>query len=242
MKRNHLFASAAIGAVLAGTLPAQAQILGGGTHGGVSGMQTATFGGGFGAPHSAARSQTDFSASARARGQVDGLGRLDRTAKTGTQQAAHDAERAKGNAVVAGRGAVSAGEFEATKASDAALGTSRAAVDSTAPSVTSAGQGETQVRYVDAPSAVAGGLSTAEASGMKTQAANPKPLAVQPVKPVKPDRAGGSPHSSAAHDRGSPAPESQSEGGSHSGETARSSGSHVAIDANASAAENASAH
>jgi len=238
MKRNHLFASAAIGAVLAGTLPAQAQILGGGTHGGVSGMQTATFGGGFGAPHSAARSQTDLSASARARGQVDGLGRLDRTAKTGTQQAAHDAERAKGNAVVAGRGAVSAGQFEATKASDAALGTSRAAVDSTAPSVTSAGQGETQVRYVDAPSAVAGGLSTAEASGIKTEAANSKPLAVQPVKP---DRAGGSPHSSAAHDRGSPAPESQSEGGSHSGETARSSGSHVAIDANASAAENASA-
>jgi len=91
---------------------------------------------------------------------------------------------------------------------------------------------------VDALGAVAGGLSTAEASGIKTEAANSKPLAVQPVKP---DRAGGSPHSSAAHDRGSPAPESQSEGGSHSGETARSSGSHVAIDANASAAENASA-
>jgi hypothetical protein len=160
MKRNHLFASAAIGAVLAVTLPAQAQILGGGMHGGVSGMQTATFGGGFGTLHSAASTQTDPSASARARGRVDGLGRLDRTAKTGTQQAARDAERAKGDAVVAGRGAVSAGEFEATKASDAALGTSRAAVDSTAPSVTSAGQGETQVRYVDAPSAVAGTSST----------------------------------------------------------------------------------
>ena len=33
MKRNHLFASAAIGAVLTVTLPAQAQILGGGMHG-----------------------------------------------------------------------------------------------------------------------------------------------------------------------------------------------------------------
>jgi hypothetical protein len=240
MKRNHLFASAAIGAVLAVTLPAQAQILGGGMHGGVSGMQTATFGGGFGTLHSAASTQTDPSASARARGRVDGLGRLDRTAKTGTQQAARDAERAKGDAVVAGRGAVSAGEFEATKASDAALGTSRAAVDSTATaSLTAAGQGETQVPYVGAPGAVAGGLSTTEASGSKTEVANSKPSAGQPVKP---DSAGRPPHSSAAHDRGSPAPESKREGGSHSGETARSSDSHGTIDANASAAVNASAH
>jgi hypothetical protein len=240
MKRNHLFASAAIGAVLTVTLPAQAQILGGGMHGGVSSMQTATFGGGFGTLHSAASSQTDPSASARARGRVDGLGRLDRTAKTGTQQAARDAERVKGDAVVAGRGAVSSGEFEATKASDTALGTSRAAVDSTATaSVTAVGQGETQVRYVGAPGAVAGGLSPTEASGTKTEVANSKPSAGQPVKP---DSAGRPPHSSAAHDRGSPAPESKREGGSHSGETARSSDSHGTIDANASAGVNASAH
>jgi hypothetical protein len=240
MKRNHLFASAAIGAVLVATLPAQAQILGGGMHGGVSGMQTATFGGGFGTPRSAVSGQTDLSASARARGRVDGLGRLDRTAQSGTQQAARDAGRAKADAAVAGRGAVSAGEFEATKASDAALGTTRAAAGSTAAaSLTAAGQGQAQVRNVDAPGAVAGGLSTTEASGTKTEAANSKPSAGQPVKP---DSAGSPPHSSATRDRGSPAPDSKSESGSHSGETARSSGSHGAIDANASAAENASAH
>lgn len=240
MKRNHLFASAAIGAVFVVTLPAQAQILGGGMHGGVSGMQTATFGGGVGALHSAASSQTDLSASARARGRVDGLGRLDRTAKTGTQQAARDAGRAKADASVAGRGAVSAGEFEATKASDAALGTTRAAAGSTAAAgVTAAARGERQVRNVDAPGAVAGGLSTTEAAGTKTEAGNSKPSAGQPVKP---DSAGGPPHSSATHDRGSPTPEPKSEAGSHSGEMARSSGSHGAIDANASAAENASAH
>ena len=241
MKRNHLFASAAIGAVLAGTLPAQAQILGGGMRGGVSGMQTSTFGGGFGALHSAASGQTDLSASARARGRVDGLGRLDRTAKTRTQETGRDTGRAKADAALAGRGAVSAGEFEATKASDAALGTTRAAAGSTAAaSVAAAGQGERQVRNVDAPGAVAGGLSTTEASGTKTEAGNSKPSVGQPVKP---DNAGGPPHSTAAHDRGSPAPESKSEGGSHSRETARSSsGSHGAIDANASAAENVSAH
>ena len=92
---------------------------------------------------------------------------------------------------------------------------------------------------VDALGAVAGGLSTAEASGMKTEAANSKPSAVEPVKP---DSAGGSPHASATHDRGSPTPESNKEGGSHGGETARSSGSPVAIDTNVSAAEDASAH
>jgi trimeric autotransporter adhesin len=240
MKRNHLFASAAIGAVLAVMLPAQAQILGGGMRGGVSGVQTATFGGEFGTLHSAANSQTDLSASARARGGVDGLGRLDRTAKTRTEETGRDARRAKADAAVAGRGAVSAGEFEATKASDAARGTTRATAASTAAtSATAVGQGETPVRKVGALGAVAGGLSTAEASGMKTEAANSTPSAVQPVKP---DRAGGSPHASAAHDRGSPTPESKSQGGSRSGETARSSGSHVAIDANASTAEDASAH
>ena len=93
MKTNHLFASAAYAAALVVALPAHAQILGGGMHGGVSGMQTATFGGGFGTPRSAVSGQTDLSASARARGRVDGLGRLDRTAQSGTQQAARDAER-----------------------------------------------------------------------------------------------------------------------------------------------------
>ena len=41
MKTNHLLASAAISAMLVVTLPAHAQILGGGMHGGVGGMQSA---------------------------------------------------------------------------------------------------------------------------------------------------------------------------------------------------------
>jgi len=105
MKSNHLFASAAIGAVLVVTLPVQAQPLGGGLHGGVSSMQSARFG------------QTDLSASARAGVRADGLGRVDQTAKTGTQEAARDAGRAKANAVVAGRGTVAASESATSKAS-----------------------------------------------------------------------------------------------------------------------------
>jgi len=221
--------------VLVATLPVHAQILGGGMHGGVSGMQTARFGGGFGPMRSAATSQTDLSASARAGGRVDGLGRVDRTAKTGTQEADRDAGRAKTNAVAAGRGAASPGEFEANKASDAALGRTRAAAGSTAAaSVTAAGQGEAQVRNVEAPGAVAGGLSTTEGSGTKAATGTSKP---SPGEPLKPDRAGRPPHSSAA-----PAPQPKSESASDGAETPRSTGSQGEIDTNASAAVSASAH
>jgi hypothetical protein len=240
MKRNHLFASAAIGAVLVVTLPVHAQIPRGGMHGGVSSMQSARSGGGIGPMRSAATSQTDLSASARAGARVDGLGRVDRTAKTGTQEAGRDAGRTKADAVVAGRGPVGASEPAASKASATGLGAGRAAAGSTAAtSVTAAGQGKAQVRSVDAAGAVAGGLSTTEGSGTKAATGTSKPSAGQSVKP---DSAGSPPHSSAAHDGDSPAPESTSEGGSHSGETARSSGNHGAIDANASAGVNASAH
>ena len=237
MKRNHLFASAAIGVVLVVTLPAHAQVLGGGMRGGVSGMQAARFGGGFGTVHSAATSQTDLSASGRSGARVDGLGRLDRTAKTGMQEAGRDAGRAKADALVAGRSAAGAGESEASRASAAALGTTRAAAGSTAAtSVTAAGQGEAQVRSVEAAGGIAGGLSGTEVSGTKAATGTSKP---SPGEPMKPDRAGSPPHSSAKYDKGSPAP--KSEGGSHSGETARSTGSQGEIDANASAAADASA-
>ena len=233
MKRN-LFASAAIGAVLVVTLPVHAQILGGGMHGGVSGMQSARFGGGFGPMQSGAGSQTDLSGSARAGARVDGLRRAERTAKTGTQGAGRDAGRAKADAVVAGRAAVGAGEFEASKANDAALGTTRAAASSTtATSVTAAGQGEVQVRSGDLAGVAAGGRSTTGVSGAKAQGGTSKPSAGEPVKP---DRAGSRPHPSAM-----PAPQPKSEGASNGAETARSTGSDRNIDANASAAVNASA-
>ena len=235
MKRNHLFASVAIGAVLVMTLPVQAQILGGGMRGGVSSMQSARFGGGFGPMHGAVSSQTDVSASARAGARFDGFGRVDRTAKTVTQEADRDAGRAKADALVAGRGAVGASESAASKASDTAFGATRGAAGAPAATgVTAAGQSEAQVRSVDAAGAVAGGLSTTEGSGTKAATGTSKP---SPGEPLKPDRAGRPPHSSAT-----PAPQAKSEGASNGAETPRSTGSQGEIDTNASAALSASAH
>lgn len=218
MKRNHRFASAAIGAVLVVTLPVHAQTLGGGLHGGVSSMQSARFGGGFPPTHSAVSSQTDLSASARTGPRVDGLGRVDRTAKTGMQEAGRDAGRAHADAAVAARGAVGASESAASKASDTAFGATRAAAGATAAtSVTAAGQGEAQVRNVHATGAVAGGLSTTEGSGTKAATGTSKPA---PGEPLKPDRAARPPHASSK-------PAAATEKGE--------------IDTNASAAVNASA-
>jgi hypothetical protein len=234
MKRNHLFASAAIGAVLVVTLPVHAQILGGGMHGGVSSMQSARFDGGFGPTHSAVSSQTDLSGSARAGARADRLGRVDRTAKTGTQEAGRDAGRAKADAVVADRGAVGASESAMSKASDTAFGQTRAAAGATAATNgTAAGPSEAQARSVDAAGAVAGGLSTTEGSGTKAATRTSKP---SPGEPVKPDRAGRPPHSSATS-----APQPKSEGGSNGAETGRSTGSQGGIDTTASAAVRASA-
>jgi len=216
MNRNHLFASAAIGAVLAVTQPVHAQTLGS-LHGAVSGMQAARFGGGFGTVHSAATSQAALSASAHAGARVDGLSRVERTANTATQEAGREAGHAKADAVVAGRGALDAGELEASKANDVALGTTRAAASSSsATSVTAARQGETQVRSVGGAGVAAGRLSTTE--------------------PVKPDKAGSRPRASVA-----PAPQPKRDGASNLAETARSVASHGEIDANAAAAVNASA-
>jgi hypothetical protein len=218
MKRNHLFASAAIGAVLVVTLPVHAQGLGGGLHGAVGSMQSARFGGGFPPTRSAVSSQTDLSASARTGARVDGLGRVERTAKTGMQEAGRDAGRANADAAVAARGAVGASESAASKASDTALGATRAAAGTTAAtSVTAAGQSEAQVRSVHAAGAVAGGLSTTEGSGTKAATAISKP---SPGEPLKPDRAGRPPHLSST-------PLAATEKGK--------------IDTNASAAVNASA-
>jgi len=234
MKRNQLFASAAIGAVLVVTLPAHAQTLGGGMHGGVSSMQSERFGGAFGPMRSAATSQTDLSASPRAGARVDGLGRVDRTAKTGTQEAGTDAGRAKTDAVLAGPGAVGAGESAASKASDPARGATRAAAGATAAtSATAAGQGEPQVRSVDAAGAVAGGLSTTGGSGTKAATGASKPSPGEPVKPDTTDRP--------SHSSATPAPQPKREGGSSGGETAPSAGARGETDANASASVNASA-
>lgn len=235
MKRNQLFASAAIGAVLVVTLPVHAQMLGGGMHGGVSGMQSARFGSRVEPMHSAVRSQSELSASARSGARVDGVGRVDQTAKTGTQEAGRDAGRAKADAVVAGRGAVGASESAASKASETAFGATRAVAGATAATrVTAAGQSEAQVHSGDSAGAVGGGLSTTEMSGTKAATGTAKPSAGEPVRP---DKAGSRAHSSAT-----PAPQPKSEGRSNGAETARGTSSQGEIDTNASAAVSASAH
>jgi hypothetical protein len=240
MNRNHLFATAAITALLAGTLPAQAQMLGGGVRGGVSGMQPAAFGGGFATTHAGTR-QTDLSASGRAGARVDGPGRVVQTAKTGTQGAARAADAAKADTAAAGRETVGAGEFEASTASDAALGTTRAAAGSTAGiSATAPGQGQAQVRNADATGVVAGGPSTTEVSGTRTDAGNSKPSAAQPAKATQPDSPGASRHSSPTRESASSATNSESSGLGTGGETAASAGARGETDANASASVDAS--
>jgi hypothetical protein len=233
MKRNHLFASAAVGAVLVVTLPVHAQVLGGGMHSGASSVQSARIAGGSGPMRSALSSQTNLSASARAGARVDGLGRIDQTAKTGTQEAGRDAGRAKADAAM-GRGAMGVSESAKSGASDTAFGVTRAAAGATtATSVTAAGQSEARVRSVDTAGAVAGGLSTTEGLGTKAATVSAKP---SPGDPLKPDTAGRSSQSSAT-----PAPQPKSEGGTNGAETARNTGSQGEIGTNASTAVGASA-
>jgi trimeric autotransporter adhesin len=233
MKRNHLFASAAVGAVLVVTLPVHAQVLGGGMHSGASSVQSARIAGGSGPMRSALSSQTNLSASARAGARVDGLGRIDQTAKTGTQEAGRDAGRAKADAAM-GRGAMGVSESAKSGASDTAFGVTRAAAGATtATSVTAAGQSEARVRSVDTAGAVAGGLSTTEGLGTKAATGSAKP---SPGDPLKPDTAGRSSQSSAT-----PAPQPKSEGGTNGAETARNTGSQGEIGTNASTAVGASA-
>jgi hypothetical protein len=238
MKTKHLYASAALAAVLAMALPTQAQVLGGVMHGGVSGMPGHTFDGGLGAMGNVASGGTDLSAAGRAGGRVEGLGRVDRTANAGAQEAARDARHAKAAAATAGRQTVDAGESEASKASNAALATARAAARTgAATSVTAAGQGQAQARNIDTGAAVAGGVAAAESSGAKAD--NSKPLSGQPVAMPQPEGLGIPRQSSPSRDSALSAP--QSTGSSVAGETTRSGGTLGETDANASASVNASA-
>ena len=206
MKRNHLFASAAI-ACCVGCDAACSCADSGWRHARRGNQHAVSHGSVVGSVpvRSAASSQTDLSASARAGGRVDGLGRVDRTAKTGGARGRSRCRARQGGCRRRGPERRGAGESAASKASDAALGTTRAAAGATAAtSVTAAGQGEAQVRSVDAAGAVAGGLSITEESRTKAATGSSKP---SPGEPVKPDTAGRPSHSSAT-----PAPQPKTEG------------------------------
>jgi hypothetical protein len=218
MRTNHLLASAAFAAVLVVTVPAHAQLLGGGMHGGVTSMQAATFGSGIGTRGAAASGQTDASDSARAGGRVHGVARGDRTAKAAAQATGRDVRGAKTDAAVAGRQSVATG--------NAAMGTTRAAAGTAAAtSASAAGQGEAQARHVDTAGAVAGGLSVTE-EPRKAKADSSKPSTNQPARTSKPD---------------SPSTPRHSPPAGNGGETPRSAGPRGEANADASASVSASA-
>jgi hypothetical protein len=219
MKTNHLLASAAFTAVLVVTLPAHAQLLGGGMHGGVTSMQAATFGSGTGTRGSTASGRTDVSDSAGAGGRVHGVGRVDRTAKAAAQATGRDVRGAKTDAAVAGRQSVAAG--------NAAVGTTRAAAGTAAATgVSAAGQGEAQARNADTAGAVASGLSVTEEPRTKAKAGSSKPSTSQPARTSKPD---------------SPSTPRHSPPAGNGGETPRSGGPRGEANADASASVSASA-
>jgi hypothetical protein len=224
MKTNHLLASVAFTAVLIVTLPAHAQLLGGGMHGGVTSMQAATFGGGIGTPGSAASGRTDASDSARAGGRVPGVGRVDRTARAAEQESGHDVRGTKTDAAVADRRSVATG--------DAAVGTTRAAAGTAAATgVSAAGQGEAQARNVDAAGAAAGGLAVTEEPRTKAKADSSKPSTSQPARTSKPDSPRTPRHSSPTGN----------EPTGNDGKTPRSAGPHGGTNADVSADASASA-
>ena len=186
MKTKHLFASAAIAMTLMVTLPAQAQILGGGLHGVVSGMPPSALGSGFASFRGV--NGTDLSASGRAGTRVDGLGRVDRTAMASAQEVGRDARRAQGDAALAGRQAVGAGEAQVSKVSTAAEGTAGAVSQTAAAAtVTAAAKGGAQTRNLDTTAAVAGGLSGTKLPATTPHTGGSEPSLSQPVTTTKPE-------------------------------------------------------
>lgn len=186
MKTKYLLASAAIAMALMVTLPARAQILGGGLNGAVSGMPPSALGSGFASVRGV--NGTDLSASGRAGTRVDGLGRVDRTAKAGAQEAVGDARRAQGDAALAGRQSVRAGEVEASKVGTSAQDTAGAATHTaTAATVTAAAEGGAQTRNLDTAAGVAGGLSGSKQPAPMPRTGGSEPSLSRPITTSKPE-------------------------------------------------------
>lgn len=148
MKTNHLFACSAIAAVFVAMAPAHAQLLGGGLRGGVSGMQSATLGGGFAPARGSFNDQTAASVSGHASAPTHAIDRASKAAKSGANEGRQPGERLKMDAVTTGR------RVEDISASEAATadGVANAAVNRTAASaatgVTTATQSETSAGKV----------------------------------------------------------------------------------------------
>src|SRR6202035_4742405 len=185
MRTRHLFTSAAIAAVLAVAVPVHAQILGGGAQGGLGGTLGGTLGGGAGGMRGPMNGSFGGSIHGGGRGELDGLGRADRTvgahAQDGARASARAAGKAQASASQAEASARNGGHVAADTASER-LASLPKATTSTAASAT--GQGEAQTR-----NASAGGMLTgaAAASGASHTAA---PQTRNPGKPAKPAASG----------------------------------------------------
>ena len=211
MKTNHLFASAAIAAVLAMASPAQAQLLGGGARGGAGGA----LGGAFGPGAGDLRGNMTASMNSEAGGHVNGradrtVGRADRTVKGDAQ----------GAAARAGQQAhQGAGEFVASGVTDARQGDSVAArtTNATAASATdgtarAAGQSQTPAREVDA--GLSGALSASGAANGEAGMTNTRQPAVRPAG--HPESTGGaSRHQTGASENAPRARSDKPAGGNH---------------------------
>ncbi len=181
MKTNHLFASAAIAAVLAVASPAHAQLLGGGARGGAGGA----LGGAFGPGAGDLRGNMTASMNSEAGGHVNGradrtVGRADRTVK--------------GDAQGAARGSAGAGEFVASGVADARQGehvasrtTNATAASATAGPTRAAGQSQTPAHEVDA--GLTGALSASGAANGEAGMTRRSQPALRPA--AHPDSKGG---------------------------------------------------
>src|SRR6266446_160394 len=164
MRTRHLFTSAAIAAVLAVAVPVHAQILGGGAQGGLGGTLGGTLGAG----------GMQGSIHGGGRGELDGLGRADRTVGA-PQDGARASARAAGKAEAsASQAAASArhdartgGDLAADTASSAAASASRATASTAA---SAAGGGGAQTRDLNAGGALSGAASASGAGNRGTSA------------------------------------------------------------------------
>lgn len=195
MKTNHLFASAAIAAVLAMASPAQAQLLGGGARGGAGGALGGAFGPGVGD----LRGNGTGSMNGEAGGHVNGIGRADRTLGRADRSVKGDAQgAARGSAGAAARAGQQAhqgaGEVVTTGVANARQGdnvaartTNAAAASATDGMASAAGQSQRPAPEVDA--GLTGALSASSAAKSEAGLTNMSQPAVRAAG--HPDSKGG---------------------------------------------------
>lgn len=184
MRTNHLFASAAIAAVLVATAPAQAQRLGGGVHGGLSARQGATFAEGFGRVHGGAGGEASASATGRAGVHTQQTDRVGTAAKAGAHDFVRGAQTVKGNAEATGRGAMQTGVSGAAKAANGKATTAAAADSVGQANLAAVGESGVQAGKLSTGSEFAGTISGQGAQNAQGAASTRgKPASTQTYPP-----------------------------------------------------------